>query len=291
LSDLASRISSPHVEYALGHSSRELDRLSFQATVLSPYTRQFLTEAGIAPGMRVLDVGCGSGDVSFLAADLVGANGFVLGVDRSPAAVERATARLNGHNFHHQDGAGASPLTHVAFQAGDPASMHFEVPFDAVIGRFVLMYQDEPATSLRKIMRHVRKGGVVAFQELDSTACRSWPAAPSFDAAANWLFQALRGSGAKPDLGLEMNSLFLDCGLPSPHMRMDAVVSGQEDSPVYRLLAEAVRSVTPTLERLNIASTAQVQVDSLADRMRQEVAARRGIAMSYGLVGAFARKP
>ena len=74
-------------------------------------------------------------------------------------------------------------------------------------------------------------------------------------------------------------------------MRMDAVVSGEGDSPVYKLLAEAVRSLAPTLETLNIASAAQVKVDSLADRMRQEVVAKRAIVMSYGLVRAWAKKP
>jgi ubiquinone/menaquinone biosynthesis C-methylase UbiE len=281
LSDQGLRISNPLVEYALGHSSRELDRLSFQGTVLAPYTRQFLTEAGLTAGMRVLDVGSGTGDVSFLARDLVGSNGFVLGVDRSPAAVERARRKAIQWNIH----------GNVAFEVGDPASMHFDGPFDAIIGRFVLMYQDDPAASLRKMLRNLREDGLVAFQELDSTACRSWPAVPSFDTAAQWLAEALRGSGARPDLGLEMHSLFLDSRLPSPKMRMDAIVSGQEDSSVYKLLAEAVRSLVPTLEKLNIASTAQVQIDSLADRMREEVAAKRGVAISYGLVGAWSRKP
>jgi len=281
LSDLELSTSNLRVEYALGHSSRELDRLSFQGTVLAPYTRQFLTEAGLTPGMRVLDVGSGSGDVSFLAADIVGSSGFVLGVDRSSEAVERARARAMHRNIR----------VNVTFEVGDPASMHFQTPFDAIIGRFVLMYQHDPAASLQKMMQYLREGGLVAFQELDSTACRSWPAVPSFDTAAQWLFEALRASGARPDLGLEMHSLFLDSGLPTPRMRMDAVVSGQDDSPVYLLLAEAVRSVVPTLEKLNIASTAQVQIDSLADRMRKEVSAKRGVAMSYGLVGAWSRKP
>ena len=54
-------ISDPKVDYALGRSSRELDRLSFQGTVFAPYTRQLLTEAGLSAGMRVLDVVSGSG--------------------------------------------------------------------------------------------------------------------------------------------------------------------------------------------------------------------------------------
>jgi SAM-dependent methyltransferase len=273
-------ISTPKVEYALGHSSRELDRLSFQGTVFAPYTRQLLTEAGLTAGMRVLDVGSGSGDVSFLAADLVGSHGYVLGVDRSPAAVARARTRAIRRS-----------LANVAFEVGDPAAMHFDRPFDAIIGRFVLMYQDDPATSLRKMMHYLREGGLIAFQELDSTACRSWPAVPLFDEAARWLAEGLRSSGARPELGLEMHSLFVDSGLPAPRMRMDTLVSGEGDSPVYKLLAEAVRSLTPTLEKLNIASGAQVKIDTLADRMRTEAAAKRAIVLSYGLVGAWARKP
>ena len=126
MSSLPTGISSPKVDYALDHSSRELDRLTFQGTVFVPHTRQLLMEAGLTAGMRVLDVGSGSGDVSFLAADLVGSNGYVLGVDRSPAAVERARSRAYRRN-----------LTNVSFELGDPAAMHFDGLFDAIIGRFV----------------------------------------------------------------------------------------------------------------------------------------------------------
>ena len=82
----------PYNTYVLGHNDNELDRLTTQARMLEPFTRQLLVEAGIRPGMRVLDVGCGSGDVSFLAANLVGPNGRVVGVDVARAAVVRARA-------------------------------------------------------------------------------------------------------------------------------------------------------------------------------------------------------
>ena len=272
--------STPQLEYALGHSSRELDRLSFQGAVCAPFTRQLFTQAGIEPGMRVLDVGSGSGDVSFLAAELVGESGHVLGVERSAAAVGRARARAIRRNH-----------PNVAFAVGDPAAMQFDQPFDAIVGRFVLMYQDDPVESLTKMTQHLRAGGLVAFQELDTSACRSCPAVSAFDEAARWLQEALRGSGARPELGLEMHSLFLDSGLPAPLMRFDAMVSGEAESPVYELLAEGVRSLMPTLLKFNIASPAHVQIDNLADRIRKEVVARRAVVVSYGLVGAWARKP
>ena len=84
---------SAQTSYALGHSAEELERLSRQAEAFEPFTRQLFQQAGITPGMRVLDVGCGSGDVAFLAADLAGPNGEVIGADRAPAAVNWATTR------------------------------------------------------------------------------------------------------------------------------------------------------------------------------------------------------
>ena len=77
----------PSGAYVLGHSERELDRLTVQARLKDPMTRQFLREAGIVSGMRVLDVGSGAGDVALLAAELVSGSGKVVGVDRAPAAL------------------------------------------------------------------------------------------------------------------------------------------------------------------------------------------------------------
>ncbi|MEO7156385.1 MAG: hypothetical protein ABI039_02415, partial [Vicinamibacterales bacterium] len=63
---------SAHPEYVLGHAADELDRLIKQAAFFGDLTEHTLKLAGLAPGMRVLDLGCGAGDVSFLAASLVG---------------------------------------------------------------------------------------------------------------------------------------------------------------------------------------------------------------------------
>jgi tRNA A58 N-methylase Trm61 len=53
--------------YALSSSSEdEHERLSRQSDLYAPFTRRLLVRAGIEPGMRVLDIGCGPGDVSLL---------------------------------------------------------------------------------------------------------------------------------------------------------------------------------------------------------------------------------
>ena len=95
--------------YVLGHSDQEIARLKVQARLLEPITRQFLREAGIAAGMRVLDIGSGAGDVAFLAADMIGPSGEVVGSDTAPAAVAAATRAARERGLHN-----------VCFREGDP---------------------------------------------------------------------------------------------------------------------------------------------------------------------------
>ena len=80
--------------YVLGHAETELQRLMTQSRLFEPFTAQVFRDAGLAPGMRVLDVGSGSGDVAFLAARMVEPSGQAVGVDRSPvAAAHRSPPR------------------------------------------------------------------------------------------------------------------------------------------------------------------------------------------------------
>ncbi len=80
-------------QFGSGIGEDEVARLEVQGAALAPATRMIFAEAGIRPGMRVLDIGCGAGDVTFVAADLVGPDGSVVGVDRSPDALARARLR------------------------------------------------------------------------------------------------------------------------------------------------------------------------------------------------------
>jgi hypothetical protein len=59
----------------LGNPDAALARLMRQGEVFRPLTRRVFVEAGITPGMRVLNLGSGAGDVALLAADLVGPAG------------------------------------------------------------------------------------------------------------------------------------------------------------------------------------------------------------------------
>lgn len=265
--------------YALGHSEQELERLSRQAQAFEPFTRHLLQQAGIGAGMRVLDVGCGSGDVAFLAAEMVGPGGEVLGVDRAAAAVQRATARAQSRG-----------VENVKFFEGDPAEMKFNRSFDAVVGRLVLMYYPDPVDAVRKLARHVRDGGLIIFQEFDIATCRSLPVAPTYERHIGWIKQTLSATGARTQLGLELYQVFQTAGLPGPSMRMDALIGGGPDCLAYELVADVIRSLLPVMEKLEIATATEVDISTLAQRIRDEVIATKGVVLSPGLIGSWSRR-
>ena len=241
--------------YALGHSEQELERLSRQAQAFGAlYASTVTTSRDQHRHARFCDVGCGSGDVAFLAADLVGPTGEVIGADRAAAAAQRATARAQ-----------ARDLRNVKFLEGDPTEMQFDRPFDAVIGRLVLMYYPDPVDAVRRLGGHVREGGRIIFQEFDIANCRSLPPAPTFERHISRIKQTLSATGARTQLGLELYSVLVAAGLPGPTMRMDAVIGGGPDCPVYELVVQKyLGSLLPVMEKLKIATATEVGVASLA---------------------------
>jgi SAM-dependent methyltransferase len=264
----------------LGHTPTELERLSAQARLIDPITRGFFVEAGIAPGMRVLDVGSGAGDVAFLAAELVGEGGQVIGVDRSTQALAAATER-----------AAARALDNVSFRAGDPAELTFEQPFDAAVGRYVLQFQADPVPMVRAVAEHVRPGGVIVFHELDwSVAVRSLPPAPTFDRCCRWTSETIRRSGAQTSMGMKLHATFVAAGLPAPAMRLEAMLGGGEHAAgPLRIVADIARTLLPEAERLGVAEAAGTDPETLFDTMNDEVQANGSVVVGTLQVGAWSR--
>ena len=265
--------------YVLGHSDRELDRLSAQARLTDPITRTLFRNAGIAPGMRVLDVGSGAGDVAFLAADLVGSTGEVVGVDRAAAALATATER-----------AAAKSLRNVSFRAGDAAELIFDRPFDAVIGRYVLQFQRDPSAILRKLVAHVRPGGAIAFHESDWDSVRSLPRVAAYETCCHWIVETFRLSGVETRMGAKLHSTFVDAGLPAPSMRLESVIGGgTNSSDALQLVVDLVRTLLPAMERLGVATAADIDLETLAERMSKEAIASSSVIVSYSQIGAWCR--
>jgi len=266
--------------YALGHSPRELDRLRVQARLVDPITRRFFAEAGIEPGMRVLDVGSGVGDVAFVLAGLVGPAGEVVGTDRSAAALAVARERV-----------AELELENVLFREGDPAEMRFDEPFDAVAGRYVLQFQADPVEMLRNVAAHARAGGIVVFHEPYRGGVRSFPPVQSYDDAWELVSEAVHRLGGDPYFGLKLHSVFLRAGVPAPSMRLESVIAGGSTSADHvHFEMDLVPTLLPEMERLGIAS-ADIDAETLASRVFAEVAATDSVVVGRTEVCAWSRVP
>lgn len=266
--------------YVLGYSEAEFRRLEMQAGFLRDLTEDVLRRAGIVPGMHVLDIGCGVGDVSLLAAEMVGPSGVVLGIDRSAESIDKATRRAAAAGTHW-----------VRFQTTEIDAFSGTGTFDAVIGRLVLMYLPDPAATLRRLQRHLRPEGIVVFQELVCPSVRCAPEGPVFRQARDWILNTFERAGFELDMGSKLLATFVAAGLPVPDMIAAGRAGGGPQSPIYDYIAGVLRSLLPMAERLGVATAAEVEIDTLAERLRKEAVEHNACMMPPLLIGAWSRVP
>jgi ubiquinone/menaquinone biosynthesis C-methylase UbiE len=267
--------------YALGYSDREFRCLAMQGAFLGDLTEDVLRRAGIAGGMRVLDLGCGVGDVSLLAGKLVGPSGFVLGVDRSVEALETAERRATK----------ALCCQWVRFGTAELGAWVPDGPFDAIVGRLILMYLPDPASTLRRLSACLRPGGIVAFQEMTMPLFRTIPPVPLLGRCSRWITDAIERSGFETDMGDKLFATFIAAGLPAPQMVVLGRAEGGPHSVVYDYIAETLRSLLPVLERAGIVAPVEVGIDTLADRLRDEALGHEAWVMPPPFIGAWTRTP
>jgi len=271
---------SPAEGYALGYSQTEFKRLEMQALLLKELTADVLRRAGLAPGMRVLDLGCGVGDVSLLAADLVGPSGHVLGIDRSADMVSIAKRRA--------DHAGKGSW--VEFRTAELDSFDSARTFDAVIGRLVLMYLPDPAAALRRLLGFVVPGGLAVFHEMAMPMSRSVPEGPLFRRSIDWLRDTFRAAGFETDMGSKLAGTFVAAGLPQPQLTLGGIAGSGPDTPVHNYLVGTLRSLLPMGERFGVFTAAEADLDTLGERLLAEAESLGACMMPPPLVGAWARK-
>jgi SAM-dependent methyltransferase len=270
----------PTRDYVLGHSRDELQRLMDQGRFLGDLTEELLRAAGLRPGMRVLDAGCGAGDVSLLAARLVGPTGAVVGVDRSPEAVALAKGR-----------AAALGVKNVTFLTLDVTQAPLLERVDAVVGRLVLMYFADPAVALRRLAGCVEPGGIVAFHEFDLDGARSEPPCELFEITLQRLRRTFQRAGVEQRAGLKLPRIFEEAGLPAPRLMLHGRAEYGPDSPAYEQLAAIVRTILPLMERTGVATGDEVGIDTLAGRLREEAVARKATLVAPIFLGAWTRTP
>ncbi|BCZ20711.1 methyltransferase domain-containing protein [Mycobacterium senriense] len=264
--------------YVLGHADAEVQRLLLQARLYDDYTEHALRLAGLRPGMRVLDIGSGPGDVSFVAARLVGPAGTVLGVDAAPEMIELADARADEKG-----------LTGVHFMHSAIDAITLDEPVDAVIGRLILMHLPDPAATLRYLSSFVNPGGILAFSENDITAAHGVPDTPLFRRVTGGIVRAFEAMGLSPRFGTTLHTIFADAGLGAPRLTLGTPIGTAADTDILAYLAEVWRLVSPIAEQGGFAIDELADIDDFVPRFRQEAQAVNALIAMPPIITAWAR--
>lgn len=262
--------------------AEEQRRLVVLGGLSEPNTERVFREAGLGPGMRVLDLGSGAGDVAMLVARLVGAHGSVVGVERSAEAVAGVQRRIAQAGYDN-----------VSVIQGDISALDVvldvrESSFDAVVGRAILMYLPDPAAVVRASAQRLRPGGLLCFREPDMTYDWVAPRSPLWDQVRGWFLQTATRVGFNPRMAFQLPRALREAGLPHPELRLDAVIGQGPNAPVD-FWADFVRGLVPAMEKLGVSTAAEVDAPTLAERLKTETEAHDGIVLCPLIVTAWTR--
>ena len=173
------------------------------------------------------------------------------------------------------------------------APRHRTLEFDAAVGRLVLLYFADPVDGLSAVVRRIRSGGLVVFQEMDMNpdiVASSYPEESLWNETGRTIVKTFAGAGVHVRMGRLLLKTFLGAGLAVPSLREEVAVGGGPDYPGYSWIVNTMRSLAPWAEKLGIATVEALELDSLADRIRDDAVARELMVWAAPLVGAYARR-
>lgn len=206
-------------------------------------SREHLALAGLAPGMRAIDVGCASGEVLREMARIV-APARVVGFDAS-------TERIAESKQIDRD----LGLNNVDYQVGDVCDMPWpDDQFDFVWSRFLFEYLPQPIRALRELKRIARPGGKVVVADLDGNCAFNYPLSDELSAGLAEIFDLIGArTGFDPFVGRKLYTYFFEVGFSEikVDLRPYHTVFGAPSAEVMAQWREKIRIFQDNFQRLS----------------------------------------
>jgi SAM-dependent methyltransferase len=204
-------------DYVLGTHREEVERLGLQHRLWRPAVLAAWERAGFAPGQTLLDVGCGPGWATLDLAELAGATGRVLAIDRSRRFLDTLEAAVAERGL---------PNVHTVEQDLDSAPLP-DVIADGAWCRWVFAFVRRPHELLQRICARLRPGGrFVAFEYFDYSTFALAPPSADFTAFVRAVMKSWRDTGGEPDIGLHLPQWLAEQGFDivatRPHIHVAA---------------------------------------------------------------------
>jgi SAM-dependent methyltransferase len=267
------------IDYVLGHSDSEQERLLQQAGTFAADASWLLDRAGVGPGGRVADIGCGPLGIIDLLAAGVGGRGHVVGVDADTRMIVRAQELVS------QQGLGnVSLMLAEATDTGLDRSS-----FDLAHARLLLLHAPHPEQVVAELAALTRPGGTVALQESDWVSWVCQPPHPAWDRLQAALTAFARRRGLDLFVGRRLPELLRGAGLEDVSFRAvcPTYFTGQHDN--HTLLIALARQFHAGLVDDGLLTAAEL--DDLIGQLGQHLAQPGTMTIYWLLCQAWARKP
>jgi SAM-dependent methyltransferase len=261
--------------YALATGEGADYRLRILHALYGPGSRRVLLDAGLRPGMRVADLGCGVGLVTALLAELVGPGGQVVGLDASAAQLARARQRRP---------AGGAAVRFVEASATDTGLL--PASFDLVYCRFLLLHLPEPERALHEMRRLLKPNGILVCEDGDLTSAGSEPPS-ALDAFADLWGRLGPARGVDYTLGRRLYHMVQAAGFPAPEVTFNQPVRARGETK--RFLELSVAEAGPAFVEAGLVTAGELE-GTLVD-MRRLSTDETVLAVMPRLAQVWARKP
>jgi ubiquinone/menaquinone biosynthesis C-methylase UbiE len=265
-------------EYVLGGSDAERARLRAQAADHEASARWLLREVGVAPGWRVLDVGCGPLGILALLSELVGRDGEVIGLEREDRFVEMARAEVAQRG-----------LANVSIVQGDALSTGLDRgSFDLVHERLVLVNVPERRELVREMVSLAAPGGVIVLEDIDNVSWVCEPHHESWTILLEVFHQTFRAGGGDPFAGRRLAGLLREAGIPDVQMSVHAALPqpGQYRRTHLLSLIESVRG-----KAIGSGVISETELDRHCAELRGHLTDPATVVIDKLLIQSWGRKP
>lgn len=230
------------------------------ASIGDDITRKLIERGEIKSGMKILDLGCGDGNVTFLLSNYVGPEGIVVGIDSNENAIDNAKKKSKELG-----------LSNLYFIVGD-ITQDFKIEhsnFDVIIVRRVLMYLSNPQSSIATAIKYLKPNGIFLAQENNiSQTPIGLESMPHHKKINDLIRKTLERENVNFNLGFELCTILTDSGLKVENVWAEAVLSTPNQPTPWFFLAQVMKD--RMLTHKVISDVSELELETLGERLTNE---------------------
>jgi SAM-dependent methyltransferase len=261
--------------YAIRGGVEGRERLKVLSRVMHKSTCDAFDQIGVGYGMVCLDIGCGSGDVTFELARRVGANGKVVGADIDYTKLDLA-----------REEAQQLDLSNLEFRIMDIRDESNADEFDLVHARFLLTHLSDPIDAVEAFHQQLKPGGWCLLQDIDFTGLFVYPECFSFRRYHELYCHVVRRRGGDPDIGPRLPLLLRGRGFTD--IAVNVVQPMACEGEVKLINALTMESIADAVLEDKLAS--REEIDSIVRELYDYAANPATIAGTARVVQSWGRK-